>query len=62
MDTKLLEFLLAKGIPTFSMASGLTLDDFGWGTPTFHKWVRGGGGGGSEGWGREGASLLCGRL
>lgn len=37
MDDKLFEFLDGKGVPTFSMSSGLTLDDFGWGTPTFHK-------------------------
>lgn len=40
MDDKLLEHLLEKGVPTFSMSSGLTLDDFGWGSPTFHKMVR----------------------
>ena len=27
-------------VPTFSMSSGLTLEDFGWGTPTFHKMGR----------------------
>ena len=37
MDDRLLEHLVEEGVPTFSMASGLTLDDFGWGTPTFHK-------------------------
>lgn len=40
MDDKLLELLVEKKVPTFSMSSGLTLDDFGWGTPTFHKMVR----------------------
>ena len=40
MDDKLLEFLQAEEVPTFSMSSGLTLDDFGWGSPTFHKMVR----------------------
>jgi hypothetical protein len=40
MDDKLLEFLQAENVPTFSMSSGLTLDDFGWGSPTFHKMVR----------------------
>lgn len=39
MDDKLLDFLLAREVPAFSMSSGLTLDDFGWGTPTFHKMV-----------------------
>ncbi|EFN51848.1 hypothetical protein CHLNCDRAFT_37217 [Chlorella variabilis] len=40
MDDKLLEFLVSKNIPAFSMSSGLTLGDFGWGTPTFHKMGR----------------------
>ncbi len=40
MDDKLLEFLLDKNVPTFSMASGLSLGDFGWGSPTFHKMGR----------------------
>jgi hypothetical protein len=40
MDDSLLDFLVQKRIPTFSMSSGLTLGDFGWGTPTFHKMVR----------------------
>lgn len=40
MDDKLLEFLLDQGVPTFSMSSGLSLGDFGWGSPTFHKMGR----------------------
>lgn len=40
MDDKLLDFLVAQQVPTFSMSSGLTLDDFGWGSPTFHKMGR----------------------
>jgi hypothetical protein len=40
MDEKLLNFLLDKGVPAFNMSSGLTLADFGWGTPTFHKMGR----------------------
>lgn len=40
MDDKLLEALAADGISTFSMASGLTTDDFGWGSKTFHKMGR----------------------
>jgi hypothetical protein len=40
MDDKLLEFLLDKKVPTFSMSSGLSLGDFGWGSPTFHKMGR----------------------
>jgi hypothetical protein len=39
MDDTLLELLLSKSVPTFGMSSGLTLGDFGWGTPTFHKMV-----------------------
>ncbi len=44
MDDKLLEALAADGVATFSMASGLTTDDFGWGSATFHKMVRCGAG------------------
>ncbi|KAI3434501.1 hypothetical protein D9Q98_002576 [Chlorella vulgaris] len=40
MDDTLLELLLSKSVPTFGMSSGLTLGDFGWGTPTFHKMGR----------------------
>lgn len=40
MDDKLLEFLLEQNVPTFSMSSGLSLGDFGWGSPTFHKMGR----------------------
>ncbi len=33
--------MLAKaGVPTFSMNSGLTTEDFGWGSKNFHKMVR----------------------
>ena len=33
--------VLAKaGVPTFSMNSGLTTEDFGWGSKNFHKMVR----------------------
>ena len=32
--------LVKRGIPTFAMHSGLSEDDFGWGSPTFHKMVR----------------------
>ena len=39
MDDKLLEALAADGVGTFSMASGLTTGDFGWGSQTFHKMV-----------------------
>jgi hypothetical protein len=28
-----------QGINTFAMHSGLSEDDFGWGSPTFHKMV-----------------------
>mmetsp|Transcript_5824 Transcript_5824/g.16640 ORF Transcript_5824/g.16640 Transcript_5824/m.16640 type:complete len:662 (+) Transcript_5824:421-2406(+) len=40
MDDTLLEALSADGVPTFSMASGLTTGDFGWGSKTFHKMGR----------------------
>ncbi|KAL4450568.1 hypothetical protein ABPG77_000924 [Micractinium sp. CCAP 211/92] len=40
MDDKLLDFLVQREVPVFSMSSGLTLNDFGWGTPTFHKMGR----------------------
>lgn len=40
MDDPLLRKLLAEGIPTFAMASGLTTEDFGWGSPNFHKMGR----------------------
>ena len=33
MDDTLLEHLLKEGVPTFAMSSGLTLEDFGWGSP-----------------------------
>jgi hypothetical protein len=39
MDDKLLEALAADGVGTFSMDSGLTTGDFGWGSQTFHKMV-----------------------
>ncbi|XRB18460.1 glycosyltransferase family 77 protein [Pseudoscourfieldia marina] len=40
MDHEMLEALVERGVPTFSMESGLTTGDFGWGTPTFHKMGR----------------------
>ncbi|KAL4439682.1 hypothetical protein ABPG75_002683 [Micractinium tetrahymenae] len=40
MDDKLLDFLVEREVPAFSMSSGLTLEDFGWGTPTFHRMGR----------------------
>jgi len=40
MDDKLLEALASDGVETFSMASGLTTGDFGWGSATFHKMGR----------------------
>lgn len=40
MDDKLLEALAADDVGTFSMDSGLTTGDFGWGSATFHKMVR----------------------
>lgn len=41
MDDKLLEKLALAGVNTFSMNSGLTTEDFGWGSKNFHKMVRG---------------------
>ena len=40
MDDELLEALLTANIPAFAMSSGLTLGDFGWGSPTFNKMGR----------------------
>lgn len=40
MDDKLLEALASDGVGAFSMDSGLTTGDFGWGSATFHKMVR----------------------
>ena len=40
MDDKLLEKLALAGVNTFSMNSGLTTEDFGWGSKNFHKMVR----------------------
>lgn len=40
MDDKLLHRLIAEDVPTWSMQSGLTVNDFGWGTATFHKMGR----------------------
>ena len=37
MDNQILAQLLKDGIPCFSMQSGLTANDYGWGSPTFHK-------------------------
>ena len=39
MDDKLLEKLARAGVNTFSMNSGLTTEDFGWGSKNFHKMV-----------------------
>ena len=40
MDDELLEVLLERGVPAFGMSSGLSLEDFGWGSSTFHKMGR----------------------
>eukprot|EP00884_Botryococcus_braunii_P011901 jgi/Botrbrau1/20711/Bobra.0058s0040.1 len=40
MDNDILKELVDRGINTFAMASGLSLEDFGWGSPTFHKMGR----------------------
>jgi arabinosyltransferase len=40
MDDDILKALVAKGVNAFAMGSGLSLGDFGWGSPTFHKMVR----------------------
>ncbi|KAK9813171.1 hypothetical protein WJX72_010080 [[Myrmecia] bisecta] len=40
MDDQLLELLVEKGVHAFGMQSGLSLDDFGWGSKTFHKMGR----------------------
>ena len=40
MDDALLEELVERKIPAFGMSSGLSLDDFGWGTSTFNKMGR----------------------
>lgn len=40
MDTKLLEALYWKGVPTFDMGSHMSTVDVGWGSPTFHKMGR----------------------
>lgn len=37
MDMPALEGLLAHGIPAFYIDSGLTTEDYGWGTPNFRK-------------------------
>jgi hypothetical protein len=39
MDDTLLQKLASGGINTFSMNSGLTENDFGWGSANFHKMV-----------------------
>lgn len=39
MDSELLAWLEERHIPAFSMNSGLTTDDFGWGSANFHKMV-----------------------
>ena len=40
MDDELLEALLERGVNCFAMQSGLSTDDFGWGSKQFHKMVR----------------------
>ncbi|KAK2076685.1 hypothetical protein QBZ16_005445 [Prototheca wickerhamii] len=40
MDSELLAWLEERHIPAFSMNSGLTTDDFGWGSANFHKMGR----------------------
>ena len=40
MDNELLEKLIADEVPTFAMQSGMTTQDFGWGTQNFHKMGR----------------------
>ena len=40
MDNRLLEVLVEKNIPCFAMSSGLTTNDFGWGSSTFFKMGR----------------------
>ena len=40
MDDKLLKVLVEKNIPSFAMSSGLSLNDFGWGSSTFFKMGR----------------------
>eukprot|EP00878_Enallax_costatus_P007175 GHUV01007519.1.p1 GENE.GHUV01007519.1~~GHUV01007519.1.p1 ORF type:complete len:671 (+),score=160.19 GHUV01007519.1:272-2284(+) len=40
MDEEILMVLAKRRIPTFSMQSGLTTGDFGWGSPTFAKMGR----------------------
>lgn len=40
MDGELLEKLVRDEVPTFAMQSGLTTQDFGWGTVNFHKMGR----------------------
>ena len=54
MDDKLLEKLASTGVNTFSMNSGLTTEDFGWGSKTFHKMVRPG----KAGYGSRGQGTL----
>ncbi len=39
MDDELLEALLERGINCFGMQSGLSIEDFGWGSKQFHKMV-----------------------
>ena len=40
MDDELYDELAARGITAFSMQSGLTTEDFGWGSSNFHKMGR----------------------
>lgn len=39
MDNQILGKLLRAGMPCFAMQSGLTHEDFGWGSKNFHKMV-----------------------
>lgn len=39
MDRLILGRLVRAGIPCFAMQSGLTPEDFGWGSPQFHAMV-----------------------
>ncbi|CAL8469429.1 g8970 [Coccomyxa elongata] len=40
MDDKILQALVDRGVHTFAMRSGLSEDDFGWGSASFHKMGR----------------------
>ena len=40
MDDELLQALVDRGVNCFGMQSGLSTEDFGWGSKQFHKMVR----------------------